>query len=173
MTATVPVSRRLPNRWPGRNAAAAIATRAPFTMSSEFAQQHVDHAPRARRVVGAVAVDEHIHLGLDVREHAAHDVAFALEGFAADDGAGLRGALARGVARVVVVDVDRRLGQRGGEVASRRFDRLGLVVTRDQHRDARARAAMFAAAVRCVRSAKTWRVEVMRCAYSMPSFLIR
>jgi hypothetical protein len=36
ITATVPVSKRLPKRWPGRNAVEAVATRAPLTMSSEF-----------------------------------------------------------------------------------------------------------------------------------------
>ena len=110
-------------------------------MSSDSAEQHVHHAACAGRVVGAVAVDQHVHLRLDVREHAAHDVAFALMSLGADDRAGLRCALARRVARVVVVDVDRRLGQGGGEVAHDAGDRLRLVVAGDEHCDARSQDA--------------------------------
>ena len=37
-----------------------------------------DHLARARRVVGRVAVDQHVHVRVDVGEHAPHHVALAL-----------------------------------------------------------------------------------------------
>ena len=41
-----------------------------------------DHHARARRVVGRVAVGEHIDVGIDIGEHAPHHVALALVGLA-------------------------------------------------------------------------------------------
>jgi hypothetical protein len=104
-------------------------------------QQAFHHGRGAGSVVGAIAVDKNVSLRFDVREHAAHDVAFALMSLGADDGAGLRGVLARGVARVVVVDVDHRLGQGSGEVAHDASDRRSFVVARDEHGDARIQGA--------------------------------
>ena len=43
-----------------------------------FRDELVDHRRRARRVVGRVAVDQHVNIGLDVVEHAPHHVALAL-----------------------------------------------------------------------------------------------
>ena len=57
-------------------------------MSSCIVEQAVDHLRRGGGVVGAVAVDQHIDVGLDVGEHAAHDIALALQRLAADDRAG-------------------------------------------------------------------------------------
>ena len=54
-----------------------------------------DHRARARRVVGGVAVDQHVDVGLDIGEHAPHHAALALVLLAADDGAGLRARLRR------------------------------------------------------------------------------
>ena len=45
-------------------------------------------ARRARRVVGGVAVDQHVDVGLDVGEHAPHHVALALVRLAPHHGAG-------------------------------------------------------------------------------------
>ena len=47
-------------------------------------------ARRARRIVGGVAVDQHVDVGFDVVEHPPHHVTFALMGLAAHDGAGAR-----------------------------------------------------------------------------------
>ena len=46
-----------------------------------------DHRRRARRIVGRVAVDQHVDVGLDVIEHPPHHVTLALIGFAANHGA--------------------------------------------------------------------------------------
>ena len=43
-----------------------------------------DHGAHARRVVGGVAVDQHVDVGLDVGEHAPHHVALALVRLAPD-----------------------------------------------------------------------------------------
>ena len=43
-----------------------------------------DHRRRARRVIGGVAVDQHIDVGFDVIEHPPHHVALALIGLAAN-----------------------------------------------------------------------------------------
>ena len=65
-------------------------------------------ARRARRIVGGVAVDQHVDVGVDVGEHAPHHVALALVRLAAHDGAGRARDLDGAVGRIVVVDVDRR-----------------------------------------------------------------
>ena len=57
-----------------------------------FLDQSRDHRRRARRVVGRVAVDQHVNVSFDIVEHPPHHVAFALVGLAADHGAGARAA---------------------------------------------------------------------------------
>ena len=52
--------------------------------------QVADHGRRARRVIGRVAVDQHVNVGIHVGEHAPHDIAFALVRFAAHERAGRR-----------------------------------------------------------------------------------
>src|SRR6185312_10251403 len=95
-----------------------------------------DQARRARRVVGGVAVDQDVDVGLDVGEHAAHDKALALPRLAEHLGAGRARHRDRVVGRVVVVDEDRGGRQRRAEVAHDPRDRDGLVVARHQHGDA-------------------------------------
>jgi hypothetical protein len=65
-----------------------------------------DHLGRARRRVGVVAIDEHVDIGLDVREHPANDLSLALRRHVPHLGAGCPGGLDGCVARVVVEDVD-------------------------------------------------------------------
>ena len=79
------------------------------------ADQFCDHRRRARRVIGGVAVDQHVDVGLDVVEHPPHHMALALMGLAADHGAGLLRGLDRAVGGIVVVDIDRsrRAARRG------------------------------------------------------------
>ena len=67
-------------------------------------------------VVGGVAVDQHVDVGLDVGEHPAHHVALALVRLPPHHGAGGARDLGGAVGRVVVVDVDRGLRQRGAEI---------------------------------------------------------
>ena len=56
-------------------------------VAGTFLQQR-QHGGGHRRVVGVVAVDHQVEVGLDVAEHAPDDVAFALLCLPADDGAG-------------------------------------------------------------------------------------
>jgi len=58
------------------------------------------------RRVRVVSVDHQITLRVDLAEHAADDIAFALLVFISDDGAGILCDLGRAVCGVVVVDVD-------------------------------------------------------------------
>ena len=99
--------------------------------------QPVDHARSARRVVGRIAVDQHVDIGFDVGEHAAHDVTLALALLAAHDGAGLARKARGAVVRIVVVDVDLGRGQRRAKTGDDGRDRRLLVVAGHQHRDAR------------------------------------
>ena len=80
-----------------------------------------DHAARARRVVGGVAIDQHVDVGLDVGEHAPDHVAFALVRLAAHHGAGGARDLDGAVGRIVVVDIDGGVRQRGAKIG----DNLG------------------------------------------------
>ena len=106
-------------------------------MSSCSASSRSTIAGAACGVVGQVAVGHHVNVGVDVGEHAADDVALALLALGADDRAGLGRDLARPVAAVVVVDVDRRAGQRRAEAGDGRGDRRFLVVARQEHGNAR------------------------------------
>jgi hypothetical protein len=57
--------------------------------------QAVDQLSRRRGIIGHIAVDQHIDLGVHIGEHAAHDIAFALVRRGAHDRAG-RARLAAG-----------------------------------------------------------------------------
>ena len=68
--------------------------------------QDVDQLRRILGRIGAVAVGHDIDVGVDVGEHAAHDIALALARLAHDSRAGGAG-LERGqVLGIVVVDID-------------------------------------------------------------------
>ena len=75
----------------------------------------VDEFADAGCVIGQVAIGEDVDVGIDVGEHAADDIALAGQTFEADDGAGGAGDVGGAVGRVVVVDVDGRVRQRGLE----------------------------------------------------------
>ena len=95
-----------------------------------------DHGLRARRVVGGIAVDQHVDVGFHVREHAPHHVAFALAHLAAHGGAGGTGDLGGAVGRIVVIDIDGRVRQGGGKIGDHLGNRNLLVETGHQHRHA-------------------------------------
>ena len=109
-----------------------------------IADRHVGLARSERRDevagrlggVGVVTVDHDVVVGVDVAEHRAHDVAFALARLAAHNGAVLGRYLRGVVLRIVVVDVDGRLGQLTLEVVDHLRDGHGLVVARYENRDA-------------------------------------
>jgi hypothetical protein len=94
------------------------------------------HEHRRRgRVVGTVAVDHHVHVGLDVREHPPDHVALAPVRHRAHRRArGARDAH-RVVGRVVVEYVDAGVGQRPPEIVDDLADRDRLVVARHEHGD--------------------------------------
>ena len=50
-------------------------------------KQEAHHGRRHRRVVGVVTVHQDVHVGLDVGEHAADHIAFALQRLGPHDGA--------------------------------------------------------------------------------------
>jgi len=96
-----------------------------------------DEVGRARRVVGGVAVDEDVDVGLHLGEHASHHATLARSLLAAHDRAGGARDHPGVVTGAVVVDVDRRLGQRGTEVGDDAPHRDRFVAAGHQHRDAR------------------------------------
>ena len=67
-------------------------------------QQPLDHARRAGGIIGRIAVDQHIDVGVDIGEHPPHHMALALTAFAAYLGAGRARDLGGTVRRIVVVD---------------------------------------------------------------------
>jgi hypothetical protein len=103
-----------------------------------FLDELGDQRRGARGVVGDVAVAHQVDVGIDVGEHAAHDVALALQGLAAHDGAGGGGHLGRTVLRVVVVDVDPRLRKFAPEAFDDGADGGLLVIARQDHCDVEA-----------------------------------
>ena len=92
---------------------------------------------RCKGIVGVVAVDQHVDVRLDIREHAAHHVALTLLRFAPNDRSGRCGLRSGIVGRIIVVDVDDRARQRRAEIRDDARDRAGLVETRNQDRDGR------------------------------------
>ncbi len=98
---------------------------------------------RLGRVIGVVAVGQHIDVGLHVGEHPAHDVAFALPPLVAHDGARLARHLGGAVLRIVVVDIDLRQRQGGAEGPHRGADRRLLVVAGQEDGDAGCRLFRF------------------------------
>jgi len=98
-------------------------------------EQRLDHLGQGRGVVGVVAVDGHVDVGLDVGEGPADDVALALGVLVAHDRAGVAGDLVGAIGAVVVVDVDDHLGDRRAQVLHNLADGDRLVVTRDDRSD--------------------------------------
>ena len=94
-----------------------------------------NHAGRSVGGVGVVAVGHHVHVRVDVFEHGADDVAFALAWLLAYDGTFRSGDLGGAVGGVVVVYVDGRVGQRRTEVAHHLADGHLFVIARQQHGD--------------------------------------
>ena len=87
--------------------------------------------------VRVVTVGHDIHVRVDVLEHGADYVAFALTGFLTYDGSFRRRDCGRTVRRVVVVHVYGRVGQCGAEVTHDLADRHFLVVAGQQDGDSR------------------------------------
>lgn len=111
----------------------------------EDADQFTDHdtaredgsAERSRRFrrVGVVAVDHEVAVGIDVAEHLPTDIALALARLILDDSASRAGDLGGAVGRVVVVDVDGRLGKLAAEVIDDLADSQGLVIAGNDDRN--------------------------------------
>ena len=95
----------------------------------------LDHRRRARRVIGGIAVDQHVDVGFHVAEHAPHDMALALALFLKDLGTGGTREGGGIIGRVVVVHVNCGGRQRHSEIAHDLGDRNLLIVTRHQDRD--------------------------------------
>ena len=94
-----------------------------------------DHGRRGRRVIGRIAVDQNVDVRVHVGEHAPHHVALALVRLPPHHGAGRARNLDGAVGRIVVIDVDRGLGQRGPEIRDHLGDGGFLVEAGHQNRD--------------------------------------
>ena len=97
--------------------------------------QRVDHARRARRIIGRVAIDQHVDVGIDIGEHAPHHMALALAALAAHLGAGRARHLDGAIRRIVVVDEDLGRRQRLAKIGDHGRDRGFLVEARHQNRN--------------------------------------
>ena len=98
-------------------------------------QQRIDHARRAGGVVGRVAVDQHIDIGVDIGEHAPDHMTLALAAFAAHLRAGIARDRNGAIRRIVVVDEDFGRRQRFAKIGDDGGDRSFLVETRHQNGD--------------------------------------
>ena len=97
--------------------------------------QRIDHARRAGGIIGRIAIDQHVDVGIDVGEHAPDHMALALAAFAAHLGAGLARDLDGAVRRIVVVDEDFGRRQRLAKIGDHGRDRGFLVEARHQNRN--------------------------------------
>ena len=94
-----------------------------------------DKIGRAGRVIGRIAVDEHIDVGLDVGEHSADDIALA----AADDAGELSAMgerdLRRPIAGRIVEDMNGGRGERSAKTVNDGADSALLIVAWDEDCD--------------------------------------
>ncbi len=97
--------------------------------------QGLDHGGGGGRIVGPVAVDQHIDVRLHVGEHQPDHVALALQRRGPDDGARRARDLHRAVGGVVVVDIDPRRRQGGPEGPDHLADGGLLIVAGGQNGD--------------------------------------
>ncbi len=104
-----------------------------------FVHQPVDHARCARCVVGRIAIDEHIDVGVDIGKHALDDLALALPALAAHMRARLAGNINGAIRGVVIVNVNLRVRQAAAEIRHHLADRGFLIVAGHQHGYARRR----------------------------------
>src|SRR6266851_6706140 len=92
----------------------------------------LDQLVDPRGVIGRVAVAHDVNIGIDIREHATHYIAFSLTLLAAHDRSSRERALGGAVSRVVVVDIYRRVWPSTAEFPHRFANRRLFVVTREQ-----------------------------------------
>src|SRR5579872_4693460 len=97
--------------------------------------ENLDHLRSDRRLVGVIAIDEHVDIGIDVAEHPPDDVTLALHGLVADDRACGLGARRRVIAGVIVVNVDGRCRQCGAKVTDDMRNGHLLIEARNEHGD--------------------------------------
>lgn len=83
--------------------------------------------------VGVVAVGHQVAVRVNLAEHAADHIPFALAVFPPHNGPGLGGQLCRAVGGIVVVHIDVRLGQGGPVILHHLRHRLFLVVAGNEH----------------------------------------
>lgn len=95
----------------------------------------LDHGGCRVGWVGVVAIRHDVHVGVDVFEHGANYVAFALARFLADDCALAGRDFRRVVGGVVVIHVNVGIRQCCFEIAYHLADGDFLVVTRKKYRD--------------------------------------
>ena len=101
--------------------------------------QRIDHRAHAVEVVGGVAVDHHVHVGLDVREHAPRDIALAGQRHVRDPRAVGPRHTGGVVGGVVVEHVDLRLGQHIPKLGDHLRDGERLVEAGNDRGDAQRR----------------------------------
>jgi hypothetical protein len=95
--------------------------------------QPFDHARDRASIVGIIGIAHDINIGLDVREHAAHDKALALPRLAPDDRSRVRRDLRCAIIAIVVIDIDARSGQMLAKRPHRFCNRQCLIVGRQQN----------------------------------------
>ena len=101
--------------------------------------QRVDHARGARGVIGRIAIDQHIDVGIDIGEHAPDHMPLALAALAAHDGAGAARDIDGAVLRIVVVDENFGGRQRFAKIGNDGRDGGFLVEARHQNRNSQRR----------------------------------
>lgn len=95
------------------------------------AKDGFDHGLGLGFVVGVVAIDHEVAVGLDVAEHLPAYVTLALAGLEPDDGAMLSSNLGGIIAGVIVINVDGCSGKLPDVIVDDLTDGQRLVVTRD------------------------------------------
>lgn len=99
-------------------------------------------------MIGVVAINQDVDIGVDVAKHAADGMAFALAEFGGEDGSGFGGTGTGRVSGVVVADVDDGSGEREFEVTHDVGDGAFLIEAGDEDREARRHVSSLVAGVR-------------------------
>ena len=98
--------------------------------------QMIDEPGGGRGVVGGITVSHHVHIGVDLSEHLADDVALAGFGFVTNEGSCGLSELGGPVIGAVVVHPDLGIGELGAKLADHFADGGLLVAAGEQHGDA-------------------------------------
>ena len=104
-----------------------------------FRHQRLDHFRGACGIIGGIAIDQHVNVGIDIGKHATDHMALALAALAAYRGAGFPRHFSGPIRRVVVIDKNFSRRQHFTKIGNHIGNRGFLIEARHQNCNPRLR----------------------------------